>query len=57
MSYLFTIIPLNAAKSDILAMQTIGRGLRLRSENKPATKTWTLLISLPMITTETCGRD
>ncbi|GHN45856.1 type III restriction endonuclease subunit R [Lactobacillus delbrueckii] len=26
---LFTIIPLNAAKSDILAMQTIGRGLRL----------------------------
>ena len=25
---LFTIIPLNAAKSDILAMQTIGRGLR-----------------------------
>lgn len=28
-SNLFTIIPLNAAKSDILAMQTIGRGLRL----------------------------
>ncbi len=26
---LFTIIPLNAAKSEILAMQTIGRGLRL----------------------------
>lgn len=26
---LFTIIPLNAAKSDILALQTIGRGLRL----------------------------
>lgn len=26
---LFTIIPLNAAKSDILARQTIGRGLRL----------------------------
>lgn len=26
---LFTIIPLNAAKSDILAIQTIGRGLRL----------------------------
>ena len=26
---LFTIIPLNAARSDILAMQTIGRGLRL----------------------------
>lgn len=26
---LFTIIPLNAAKSDILAMQTIGRGLRM----------------------------
>ena len=26
---LFTIIPLNAAKRDILAMQTIGRGLRL----------------------------
>lgn len=26
---LFTVIPLNAAKSDILAMQTIGRGLRL----------------------------
>ena len=26
---LFTFIPLNAAKSDILAMQTIGRGLRL----------------------------
>lgn len=26
---LFTIIPLNAEKSDILAMQTIGRGLRL----------------------------
>ena len=26
---LFTIFPLNAAKSDILAMQTIGRGLRL----------------------------
>lgn len=26
---LFTIIPLNAAQSDILAMQTIGRGLRL----------------------------
>ncbi|MCD7716063.1 MAG: DEAD/DEAH box helicase family protein [Lachnospiraceae bacterium] len=26
---LYTIIPLNAAKSDILAMQTIGRGLRL----------------------------
>jgi len=26
---LFTIIPLNTAKSDILAMQTIGRGLRL----------------------------
>lgn len=26
---LFTIIPLNAAKSNILAMQTIGRGLRL----------------------------
>ena len=26
---LFTIIPLNVAKSDILAMQTIGRGLRL----------------------------
>lgn len=26
---LFTIIPLNAAKSDILVMQTIGRGLRL----------------------------
>ena len=26
---LFTIIPMNAAKSDILAMQTIGRGLRL----------------------------
>lgn len=26
---LFTIIPLNAAKSDILAMQTIGRGVRL----------------------------
>lgn len=26
---LFTIIPLNAAKSDILATQTIGRGLRL----------------------------
>ena len=26
---LFTIIPLNAAKSDTLAMQTIGRGLRL----------------------------
>lgn len=26
---LFTIIPLNAAKSDVLAMQTIGRGLRL----------------------------
>lgn len=26
---LFNIIPLNAAKSDILAMQTIGRGLRL----------------------------
>ena len=29
MNNLFTIIPLNAAKSDILAMQTIGRGLRL----------------------------
>ncbi|MDW7663042.1 MAG: DEAD/DEAH box helicase family protein [Bacillota bacterium] len=26
---LFTIIPLNAAKSEILALQTIGRGLRL----------------------------
>lgn len=26
---LYTIIPLNAAKSDILALQTIGRGLRL----------------------------
>lgn len=26
---LFTIIPLNAARSEILAMQTIGRGLRL----------------------------
>lgn len=26
---LFTIIPLNVAKSDILALQTIGRGLRL----------------------------
>ena len=26
---LFTIIPFNAAKSDILALQTIGRGLRL----------------------------
>lgn len=26
---LFTIIPLNAAQSDILAMQTLGRGLRL----------------------------
>lgn len=26
---LFTIIPLNAARSDILALQTIGRGLRL----------------------------
>ncbi|MBD7912944.1 DEAD/DEAH box helicase family protein [Clostridium cibarium] len=26
---LFTIIPLNAAKSDVLAIQTIGRGLRL----------------------------
>lgn len=26
---LFTIIPLNAAKSDILTLQTIGRGLRL----------------------------
>ena len=29
MNNLFTIIPLNAAKSDILAVQTIGRGLRL----------------------------
>ena len=28
-SNLFTIIPLNAAKSEILALQTIGRGLRL----------------------------
>lgn len=28
-NHLFNIIPLNTAKSDILAMQTIGRGLRL----------------------------
>ena len=50
---LFTIIPLNAAKSDILAMQTIGRGSKTsvrRTDRKRGL--WTLLISLPMTTTE-----
>jgi type III restriction enzyme len=49
---LFTIIPLNAAKSDILAMQTIGRGLRLPFGEQTGNEDLDSLDIVAMTTTE-----